>query len=96
MSLDFQWDPRKAAVNRRKHGVTFEEAISVFEDPVARIFLDEWHSNTESREIIVGHSGAGNLLLVAFAEQPDTTIRLISARRATPKEQRDYEQRSRS
>jgi uncharacterized DUF497 family protein len=96
MSLDFQWDPRKAAVNRRKHGVTFEEAIPVFEDPLARIFLDEWHSDTESREIIVGYSGAGNLLLVAFAEQSDATVRLISARHATPKEQHDYEQRSRS
>ena len=96
MSLDFRWDSRKAAVNRRKHGVTFEEAISVFEDPLARIFVDEWASDTESRGIIVGHSGARNLLLVAFAEQPDTTIRIISARRATPKEQRDYEQRSRS
>jgi uncharacterized DUF497 family protein len=94
MSLDFQWHQRKAAVNRRKHVVTFEEAV--FEDPLARIFPDEWQSNTESREIIVGHSGAGRLLLVAFAEQPGAIIRLISARCATPKEQRDYEQRSRS
>jgi len=96
MSLGFQWDPRKVAINERKHGVSFEEAISFFEDPLARIFLDEWHSETESREIIIGHSSAGSLLLVAFVEQPDATIRVISARRATPKEQRDYEQRSRS
>jgi uncharacterized DUF497 family protein len=96
MSIGFQWDPRKAAINERKHGVTFEEAITVFDDPLARIFLDVWHSETESRKIIIGHSSAGSLLLVAFAEQPDATIRVISARPATPGEQRDYEHRSRS
>jgi uncharacterized DUF497 family protein len=96
MSLGFQWDPRKAAVNEKKHGVAFEEAITVFDDPLARIFLDEWHSEAESREIIIGHSSTGRLLLVAFAEQPDATLRVLSARCATPREQRDYERQSRS
>jgi uncharacterized DUF497 family protein len=95
MSLGFQWDPRKAAVNERKHGVAFEEAITVFDDPLARIFVDEWHSEAELREIIIGHSATGRLLLVAFAEKPDMAIRVISARCATPREQRDYEHRSR-
>lgn len=96
MSLGFQWDSRKAASNERKHCVTFEEAITVFDDPLARIFVGEWHSEAESREIIIGHSSAGRLLLVAFAEQPDTPLRMISARCATPREQRDYEHRPRS
>lgn len=94
MSLGFHWDPRKAVVNEIKHGVAFEEAITVFDDPLARIFVDEWHSEAEFREIIIGHSNTGRLLLVAFAEQPDTTLRVISARCATPREQRDYEHRS--
>lgn len=96
MSLGFQWDPRKAAVNETKHGVAFEEAITVFDDPLARIFVDEWHSEAETREIIIGRSSTGRLLLVAFAEQADTTLRVISARRATPREQHDYEHRPRS
>ncbi len=96
MSLVFQWDPHKAASNARKHGIGFEEAITVFDDPLARIFTDEWHAAGEAREIIIGHAGAGRLLLVVFAEGADARVRIISARRATPKEQRDYEQHSRS
>ncbi len=96
MSLGFKWDPRKALANARKHGVTFEEAITVFDDPLARIFFDEWHSEAESREIIIGHSSAGRVLLIAFAEQSDKSVRVISARCATPREQRDYEEQSRA
>lgn len=91
MSLSFHWDPSKAVSNERKHGVTFDEALTVFDDPLARIFDDHWHSEAEFREIIIGHSYFGRLLLAVFAEQPNGTLRLISARRATPKEQRDYE-----
>ncbi len=91
MSLRFEWDPEKAAANLTKHGVSFEEALTVFSDPLARIFDDEDHSNEEEREIIVGHSPKQRLLLVCFTAR-DTAIRLFSARRATKKERQDYEE----
>ena len=56
MDLSFEWDPRKAASNLRKHGVSFEEAVRVFGDPLARIFDDPDHSSDELRELIVGHA----------------------------------------
>src|SRR5207244_8081947 len=60
MDMSFEWDPRKAAANRKKHGVSFEDALTVFGDRLARIFDDPDHSRTEAREIIVGHSrGSG-------------------------------------
>ena len=90
MSLQFTWDERKAAANQKKHGVSFEEAQTVFDNPLAVIFDDERHSLNEPREIIIGHSARNRLLLVCFTER-DGDIRLISARRATPKERRDYE-----
>jgi uncharacterized DUF497 family protein len=63
MSLRFEWDSKKAAVNFTKHGVSFEEALTVFSDPLARIFDDEEHSSKEPREIIIGHSAKQRLLL---------------------------------
>jgi uncharacterized DUF497 family protein len=95
MSLGFEWDPPKAAANEKKHAVRFEEALTVFDDPLARIFVGEWHSAAEFREIIIGHSCGGRLLLVVFAEQPNGALRVISARCATPREQHDYEHASR-
>jgi uncharacterized DUF497 family protein len=95
MTTRFTWDPRKAASNFRKHGVSFEEALAVFGDPLARIHDDPYHSGRESREIIVGHSTRGRLLLVSFTERPGA-IRLISARRATRHERQDYEEATRS
>ena len=92
MSLQFEWDADKARSNARKHGVTFEEASSVFADPLAFIFADETHSIEESREIMVGHSATGRLLIVSFTERSDS-IRLISVRQATKRELKDYEQR---
>jgi uncharacterized DUF497 family protein len=89
----FEWDPDKAAANLRKHGVSFEEAIRVFADPLARIHDDPDHSVAEQREIIIGHSGSGRLILVAFAERRES-IRLISAREATALERKDYEEAS--
>src|ERR1035441_11000112 len=62
MSLVFEWDPRKARSNLQKHRVSFTEAISVFSNPLARIFPDEDHSIEEPREIIIGHSSAQRLL----------------------------------
>lgn len=70
----------------------FTEAASVFSDPLARIFADEAHSGDEVREIIIGHSAAKHLLLVCFMEPVMDHIRIISARRATKAEQRDYEE----
>jgi hypothetical protein len=91
MSRLFTWDLVKAANNSTKHGVSFEEAQTVFDDPFAVIFDDEAHSAQELREIIIGHSTRNRLLLVSFTERIDT-IRIISARRATRREERDYEE----
>lgn len=89
--MKFSWDPRKADSNLRKHGVAFDEAITVFSDPLAYIFDDEEQSEDEHREIIIGYSTLMRLLLVCFIERHEDTIRLISARRATKTEIRDYE-----
>jgi uncharacterized protein len=91
MTIGFKWDSRKAASNLRRHGVPFEEAVGVFADPLARIFADEDHAIEERREIIIGHSMRERLLLVAFTQQ-EATIRIISARKATRHERKDYEE----
>jgi uncharacterized protein len=91
MSLQFEWDARKAATNHKKHGVPFEEAATVFADSLALIFDDDVHSADEPREIIIGHSSKNRLLLVSFTER-QRAIRIISARRATRKEREDYEE----
>jgi uncharacterized DUF497 family protein len=91
MAASFQWDPRKAASNLKRHGVSFQEAISVFSDPLARIFDDADHATDEQREIIIGHSARQRLLLVSFTEREDV-IRIISARKATKNERKDYEE----
>ncbi len=90
MSLQFKWDSKKAEANKVKHGVSFEEAITVFADPLGRIFEDPEHSETERREIIIGHSAKHNLILVSFVE--DDRVRLISARKATRTERKEYEE----
>jgi uncharacterized DUF497 family protein len=90
MGLRFEWDPRKATENLKKHGVSFEEALSAFADPLARIFEDEKHSGEEPREILVGHSREERLILVCFTERPGA-LRLISARPATRKERQNHE-----
>ena len=90
-SVKFEWNSRKAAANLAKHRVAFAEAVTVFADPLARIFDDEDHSIEEHREIIVGHSENHRLLLVCFAAQEDT-IRIFSARKATKAEKREYEE----
>ncbi len=64
----FEWDHRKAKSNVRKHGVSFDEAVAVFNDPLAAIFTDDVHSGNEIREIIVGYSITGRLLLVSFIQ----------------------------
>lgn len=89
--MKFVWDESKATANMKKHGISFEEAKTVFENPLAVIFSDEAHSVEEFREIIVGHSQRNQLLLVAFTER-QSSIRIISARLATRQEREDYEQ----
>jgi uncharacterized DUF497 family protein len=89
--MEFEWDPRKHAGNRGKHSVGFDEALTIFADPLARIFDDPDHSRDEKREIIIGHSARQRLLIVCFTEHTDK-IRIISARAATKRERNDYEE----
>ena len=91
MSLKFEWDPKKAAGNVSKHGVSFGEAVTAFADPLARIFDDEDHSVDDQREIIIGRSARLRLVVVCFSAREDT-VRIFSARRATKRERRDYEE----
>ncbi len=91
MGYIFEWDPAKAEANRRKHGVTFDEASTVFGDPLNLLMSDPDHSLAEERYLLLGMSNRRRLLVVAFAERPPRT-RLISARRATRRERRRYEE----
>jgi len=86
--MKFEWDQTKATANLKKHSVSFEEAKTVFNNPLAVIFDDEAHSIDERREIIIGHSQQNRLLLIAFTER-SSTIRIISARLAIRKERED-------
>ena len=91
--LQFTWDPGKAAANLSKHGVSFEDASSVFRNPLAKLLPDPTHSDVERRSLAIGHSAAGRLLLVVFTETDDR-IRIISARDASARERREYEEHS--
>jgi len=91
MSLRFEWDPNKAEANLAKHRVSFEEAVTVFADPLARIFPDDEHSLHEFREIIIGHSAGHQIILVNFTGIKDR-VRIFSARKATRRERKDYEE----
>ena len=87
---DFVWDDRKAASNRSKHdGVTFEQAATVFFDPLFRLMDAE--RNNEARDAIMGFDAVGRLLLVVHIQFEDAAIRIISARRATSHERQDHE-----
>ena len=92
MNLIFEWDRKKAASNFSKHSVSFEEALTVFSDPLARIFDDEDHSIEERREVIIGHSHPGRLLVVCFTARGES-VRMFSARTATRRERKDYEEK---
>jgi len=93
--MKFSWDPRKADSNLRKHGIAFDESITVFNDPLALIFDDMVHSEEEHREIIIGYSTLSRMILVCFVERSEDMIRIISARRATKAEIKDYEENAR-
>lgn len=92
MRYSFEFDPRKAAANERKHGVSFEEAQSVFNDPLAIAFPDDAHSVEEERQFLVGHSRQDRLLVVCFTVRGGEVLRIINARKATRLERMDYEQ----
>jgi hypothetical protein len=91
--LQFEWDDAKAAGNLQKHGVTFDEASSVFRDPLAKVVPDPTDPSGEDRAIMMGHSDQGRLLLIVFTERADR-IRIISAREATRRERHGYEEES--
>ncbi len=91
MTARFAWDPKKAASNLKRHGVSFEEALTVFANPLARIFDDEDQPVEERREIIIGHSAHDRVLVICFTEREDV-VRIISARKATKNERKDYEE----
>jgi uncharacterized DUF497 family protein len=86
----FDWDPVKAASNRRKHGVSFEDATTVFDDPLA-LFLADWEHG-EPRIVVIGTARSARVLFVVSVEQAGDVLRLVSARRATKAERRQYEE----
>lgn len=88
--MRFEWDGNKAASNLKKHRVSFDEAVTVFYDPLAATFEDPDHSQDESRLVTVGYSARGRLLVVCHVERGGGA-RLISARRATPRERKRHE-----
>jgi uncharacterized DUF497 family protein len=89
--VEFRWDAQKAKSNVAKHGVTFEEASTVFSDPLSLTIPDPMHSQVEERWIIIGLSSALRLVVVSHSERDDT-IRIINARPATSPERRQYEE----
>jgi uncharacterized protein len=94
MRIDFDWDPAKAASNAAKHGVTFEEAMAVFRDPLANSILDRESTSDEERWVTLGATTSGNLLVVVHTwndiDADSAAVRIISARRPTAREGRQY------
>ena len=91
MALEFEWDPTKAAANLAKHGVSFEEASTVFADPLAVTLADPAHSRGEERHVIFGVSARGRVLTIMHTDR-GPRIRIISARPATRRERDAYEE----
>jgi uncharacterized protein len=87
--MHFVWDSNKAITNLRKHRITFEEAVTVFSDPLALMVTDDVHGD---RVILIGESIKRRVLLVVFIEIDDQDVRIISARRATTHERKRYEE----
>ncbi len=88
--MEFEWDPDKADRNWHKHGVSFQEAATVFDDPLAITYFDPEHSEGEDRFLTFGHSGNGRFLVVSHTDREDRT-RIISTRQGTRKERKSYE-----
>ena len=91
MPYQFEWDAEKARENVRKHGVSFDEAVTAFSDRLSALLPDPDHSVGEERYLVMGQSTRGRLLVVSFVERPPRT-RIISARLATRRERHDYEE----
>ena len=91
MGLLFEWDPKKALLNVKTHGVSFDEASTAFRDPLSRTIGDPLHSDDEERLVLIGQSIEGRLLVIVHTERNDR-IRIISARLATNKERLRYEE----
>ena len=90
MGLKFEWDRRKAILNIKKHGVSFEDAATAFGDPLSVTIHDPKHSDDEDRFLLLGETQDKKLVVVAHTDRKDT-IRLINARPATRQERKDYE-----
>ena len=88
----YEWDARTASRNLRKHSVSFDEAATIFQDPLALTFDDPDHSVEERRFVTIGRSGQQRILFVAHVDQGEDRVRIISARRATPTESYAYEE----
>jgi uncharacterized DUF497 family protein len=88
--MRFEWDREKAKLNLRKHGVSFDEAVTAFYDPLSATFDDPDHSNSERRLITVGYSSRGRLFVISHADRGEA-IRIISARTATASERKRHE-----
>ena len=93
--IEFEWSAQKAKSNLKKHGVSFNEAKTVFDDEHAYIFDDETHSDDEPRELVIGYSNRNRLLIVSFIERLLNYIRIISARKANRSEHTKYEEEKR-
>ena len=91
MALEFEWDSRKAALNLKVHGVSFDEATTVFRDTLSITIADPDHSESEDRFVDIGMSHRGQLLVVSYTERKDR-IRIISARPPTRAERKSYEE----
>jgi uncharacterized protein len=91
MAIEFEWDSAKADANLKEHGVSFDEATTVFRDTLSITIVDPDHSDSEDRFIDIGMSHRGQLLVVSYTERKDK-IRIISARRATRAERKSYEE----
>jgi len=89
--MEFEWDEDKAVRNRAKHGVSFQDAATVFGDPLAVTYYDPDHSDDEDRFLTVGQSIGGEWLVVSHTDRGDCT-RIISARRMTRRERKSYEE----
>jgi uncharacterized DUF497 family protein len=90
MKFDFEWNEKKAKINIQKHGIDFEEAMSIFQDESSLTMQDATHSMNEERFIDIGISSKGRILVVAYTERGEK-IRIISCRKATPVERKAYE-----
>jgi len=89
--MNFEWDAKKALSNIKKHGISFEEAITAFDDPLVLILADDLHSDIGDRYLLIGESNKQRILMVAFTEKEGKS-RIVSARKATAKERRFYEE----